>query len=109
MLLAQKVTVFTRTIFDHKNYTRRVFVSWSGDIVANNATAIVVIDSPKRVVANWRVDYTNLFVLMGVILGALFVLVMRKVIRRRIGPLTSITSQNYSYEAMTDQLSLPFI
>jgi M6 family metalloprotease-like protein len=36
---------------------RRVFVSWGGDFSSTSPTATVKVDSPKRIVANWKTQY----------------------------------------------------
>jgi hypothetical protein len=43
---------------------QQVFTGWSGDSTATNPTSTLLMDSPKRVVAGWRTDYTNLYILI---------------------------------------------
>jgi hypothetical protein len=62
---------------------RRVFPGWSGDSTANTKTATIVMDTPKSVIADWRTDYTRLYIIIGVLLafglaGAVMVLVRRR-------------------------------
>ncbi len=42
---------------DQGNRTRRVFLTWSGDYVSPASPASVVVDSAKRVVAEWTKQY----------------------------------------------------
>lgn len=46
-------------VFDHKNGTRRVFVSWGGDASGTNYTKSdpILMDRPKTAVANWKTQY----------------------------------------------------
>ncbi|MEM2550202.1 MAG: hypothetical protein QW689_07300 [Nitrososphaerota archaeon] len=44
-------------IVDHGNGTRRVFSSWSGDARTIDQKGSVVMDSPKKVTANWKKQY----------------------------------------------------
>lgn len=46
---------------------RQVFTRWSGDFSGNAATASLTMDSPKAITANWRTDYTRLYLLIGLI------------------------------------------
>ena len=46
---------------------RQVFTGWSGDFSGDTATASLTMDSPKAITANWRTDYTRLYVLIGLI------------------------------------------
>ena len=47
----------TTSPVDHGNGTRRVFVSWTGDSSTPNAVIGVLMDSPKKVTANWKTLY----------------------------------------------------
>lgn len=46
---------------------RQVFTGWSGDFSGDTATASLTMDSPKAITANWRTDYTRLYMLIGLI------------------------------------------
>jgi hypothetical protein len=46
---------------------RQVFTGWSGDFSGDTPTASVTMDSPMAVTANWRTDYTRLYMLIGLI------------------------------------------
>lgn len=46
---------------------RQVFTGWSGDFSGDAATASLTMDSPKAITANWRTDYTRLYMLIGLI------------------------------------------
>jgi len=46
---------------------RQVFTGWSGDFSGDAPTASVTMDSPKAITANWRIDYTRLYMLIGLI------------------------------------------
>ncbi len=50
---------------DYNNQTRRVFVQWSGDYVAENATAMVAVDGPKTLTAEWTTQYRLTFSASG--------------------------------------------
>ncbi|MCD6089111.1 cell wall-binding repeat-containing protein [Candidatus Bathyarchaeota archaeon] len=42
---------------DYGNGTRRVFVSWIGDITTSSINGSVIMDAPKKVVAVWKTQY----------------------------------------------------
>jgi len=46
---------------------RQIFTGWSGDFSGDTATASLTMDSPVAVTANWRTDYTRLYMLIGLI------------------------------------------
>ena len=46
---------------------RHIFAGWSGDFSGDTATASVTMNSPMAVTANWRADYTRLYMLIGLI------------------------------------------
>ncbi len=48
---------------------RHVFTGWSGDSSGTSAATTISMDSPKSVIANWRTDYTQLYILIGGILA----------------------------------------
>jgi len=55
---------------------RQVFTGWSGDFSGDKPTTQLIMNSPKTITANWRTDYTRLYiVVVGSILG-LIVLVL---------------------------------
>jgi hypothetical protein len=47
----------TQPIVDHGNGTRHLFVNWSGDAVGSGDQMLVPMSGPKRVVANWKLQY----------------------------------------------------
>jgi hypothetical protein len=62
---------------------RHIFTGWSGDYSGTEATALVTMNSPKTVTANWRTDYTQLYIFIGVVVvaGGVTLIVLR--MRRR--------------------------
>ena len=51
---------------------RQVFTGWSGDFSGDTPTAHLIIDSPKTITANWRIDYTRLYlIIVGSIMGSI--------------------------------------
>jgi len=62
---------------------RQVFTGWSGDFSGDKPTAQLIIDSPKTITANWRIDYTRLYIIIvGSIVGAV-VLVLAVRLQRK--------------------------
>lgn len=59
-----------------------VFERWSGDQSTTSPDAILVMDGPKAVTAQWRTDYTSLYIIIGAIAA---VIVAAVYIRRRVG------------------------
>jgi uncharacterized repeat protein (TIGR02543 family) len=59
---------------------QHVFTGWSGDSTATTINATIIMDRPKKLVANWRTDYTQLYMLIGavIILVAIFLFVKWK-------------------------------
>jgi hypothetical protein len=53
----QEITIKVEREIVYSNNTKRVFVSWSGDISSTSPTIIVKVDSPKRIIANWKTQY----------------------------------------------------
>jgi uncharacterized repeat protein (TIGR02543 family) len=47
----------TPQTLDQGNGTRRLFVSWGGDLTATTPSASIVMDKPKTVTANWKKQY----------------------------------------------------
>ncbi|MGD9118870.1 MAG: peptidase C14, partial [Dehalococcoidia bacterium] len=43
---------------------RHLFTGWSGDVTSGAPTAMLVVDSPVKVTAEWRTDYTYLILLI---------------------------------------------
>jgi glycoprotein endo-alpha-1,2-mannosidase len=62
---------------------QQVFTGWSGDSKATTPTSTIVMDGPKRVVASWRTDYTNLYILIITISSLAIALVGLRVKRKR--------------------------
>ena len=53
------------------------------------ASASVIMDAPKTVVANWRTDYTQLYMIIGggvVVVGALIVVLMTRRRKKAVAP-----------------------
>lgn len=46
---------------------QQVFTGWSGDSTVTTTTATIVINGPKTVSANWRTDYTQLYMIIAAI------------------------------------------
>ena len=46
------------------------FERWSGDSTSSNRTSSLVIDSPKRVSAVWRIDYSSAYIISLLVVGA---------------------------------------
>ncbi|MBI2185021.1 MAG: PQQ-binding-like beta-propeller repeat protein [Thaumarchaeota archaeon] len=42
---------------DFGNATRRIFFSWKGDLVSSSNTPSIIINSPKKIVADWKTQY----------------------------------------------------
>ncbi|MCS4537444.1 MAG: S8 family serine peptidase [Thaumarchaeota archaeon] len=47
----------TNSTWDHGNFTRRVFEGWLGDIRAKEVSGVIIIDTPKKIIANWTKQY----------------------------------------------------
>lgn len=62
---------------------RHVFTGWSGDYTGTETAALLTMNSPKAIVANWRTDYIQLYILVGgvVVLVVVIIVVLR--LRRR--------------------------
>jgi len=69
-----------------------IFDRWSGDSRATTEKATISIDSPKKVVAVWRTDYTQAYIILGAIiavvavLGVVLFMKMRKVVPAPLPP-----------------------
>jgi len=42
---------------EHENRTRRIFLGWHGDYVGNESSGSILMDSPKRLFADWETEY----------------------------------------------------
>lgn len=65
---------------------RDAFTGWSGDIKTSDLEATVSMNMPKRIVATWHKDYSQLYILIGGVIAALFVIAASGVfffVRRR--------------------------
>lgn len=64
---------------------RQVFIGWSGDYSGTTASASLIMDGPKTVTANWRTDYTHLYLLIvgGVVLIGGIAVGKRTLLRKR--------------------------
>ncbi|MEM2570074.1 MAG: hypothetical protein QXT67_09100, partial [Candidatus Bathyarchaeia archaeon] len=54
-----------------------IFTGWSGDITSSDPNITIVMNSPKTIIANWRADYTRLY-MMGVFFMTLSSLILAK-------------------------------
>jgi uncharacterized repeat protein (TIGR02543 family) len=62
---------------------QHVFTGWIGDSTATTPTATILMDAPKVVTANWRTDYTQLFmIIVAVTVGVTLAAIVAK--RRRV-------------------------
>ena len=50
-----------------------IFEGWTGDVTSVKPTTTVDVDSPKRVTAVWRRDYTGIIALIVMILSAVII------------------------------------
>jgi glycoprotein endo-alpha-1,2-mannosidase len=63
---------------------QQVFTGWSGDSADTTPAATIVMDSPKRVIASWRTDYTNLYILILIItISSLALALIRLTVKRK--------------------------
>ena len=62
---------------------RHIFTGWSGDYSGDTATASVTMGSPTAVTANWRTDYIQLYILIGVIVLVVAIITGLRIRRRR--------------------------
>jgi len=46
------------------------FERWSSDSTSSNRTSSLVMDSPKRVSAVWRIDYSSVYIISLIVVGA---------------------------------------
>jgi hypothetical protein len=44
---------------------QHIFTGWSGDFTGREGTALVTMDKPKTIKANWQTDYLRLYLLIG--------------------------------------------
>jgi hypothetical protein len=60
---------------------RHIFTGWSGDLSATTPTTTLVMDSPIAVTANWRTDFTQLYIIIGAVIvvgGVVFIVIKKK-------------------------------
>lgn len=63
---------------------RQVFSGWSGDFSGDTPTAQLIINSPKTITANWRIDYTRLYIIIaGSIVGAIVLVLAVRLQRKK--------------------------
>jgi hypothetical protein len=63
---------------------RHIFTGWSGDLSGTTPTTTLVMNSPMAVTANWRTEYTQLYIIIGaVVVVAGVILIVLTVMRRR--------------------------
>lgn len=68
---------------------RQVFIGWSGDCSGTTASASVIMDVPRTVVANWKTDYMQLYLIIGggvIVVGALIVVLMMRRRKKAVAP-----------------------
>jgi len=65
---------------------KHVFTGWGGDFTGNTPTATLTVNSPMVVTANWRNDYTRLYMLITglIVLVAVAIIGLRIHRRRRV-------------------------
>jgi len=63
---------------------RRVFAGWSGDFAGPEAAALVTMDAPKAVTANWRTDYLRLYILIAGVMALVGAAVSAYILRNRL-------------------------
>lgn len=58
--------------------TKHVFTGWQGQVIGDGKqyTANIVVNSPKILVANWFIDYTNLSIIAIIVISVLVLLVI---------------------------------
>lgn len=54
---------------------RYIFNKWVGDSTGDSATALILMDGPKKVTALWTADYSQLFMLVAAIAGAVAIVI----------------------------------
>ena len=69
---------------------QQVLVSWTGDASTTSPKEKIIMDRPKTVTAQWRTDYTQLYVAIVVAVGVVIGLVVVIVRRRRREAVTAI-------------------
>ena len=47
----------TQIQVDHGNDTRHIFIGWSGDVISNERSISIMMDSPHGITANWKKQY----------------------------------------------------
>jgi uncharacterized repeat protein (TIGR02543 family) len=62
---------------------RHIFDGWSGDLTDEDAESSVVMSSPKVITANWRTDFVQLYILIGVVVVVAVIVVVIVRIRKR--------------------------
>jgi hypothetical protein len=62
---------------------RHVFTGWSGDFTEDTATASLTVNSPNTITANWRTDYTQLYILISAIVLLVVTITLILRIRQR--------------------------
>jgi hypothetical protein len=61
---------------------RQIFAGWSGDFIATEATDVVTVDAAKYILATWRTDYIQFYILVAGFV-VLLVVVLGLVLKRR--------------------------
>ncbi len=66
---------------------KRIFTHWTGDVSSTNNIAELTIDSPKTVIAQWRVDSTMPYLILTLIVIVIVIIVLLIfLLRHRIFP-----------------------
>ena len=50
---------------EYGNETRRIFLGWDGDFAGNELSGSILMDSPKRLLADWKTEYQLFFTTAG--------------------------------------------
>lgn len=61
---------------------RHIFTGWSGGYSSAATTASLTMDSPKTITANWRNDYTQLYIFIGVAVAIVIAIVLIRMRRK---------------------------
>jgi hypothetical protein len=62
---------------------RHIFTGWSGDFTGTETTAAITMDSPKTIKVIWLTDYTQLYILVAVVVILVSITVIVRTRRRK--------------------------
>lgn len=62
---------------------RNVFEDWNGDVSAAAANTTIVMDTPKTVTALWSTDFTQLYIVVGIMIAVILVIAIVICIKKR--------------------------